>query len=61
MKESYSWLITIIVSVTHPFQIECCHNLIHLFRQKYTTEDGFGQLYDALLKAIETKDALLTV
>jgi hypothetical protein len=61
MEQSYNWLLNIIESCKHPFQIECCQNLINLFRQKYTLEDGFGPLYDALLASMEAKDALLTV
>lgn len=62
MTESYKWLIGIIESCNHPFQLECCHTLINLFRQKYTLEEGFGPLYDNLISVMETtKETLLTV
>lgn len=61
MQESYLWLFNIIDSVNNPFQLDCCHTLINLFRQKFTLEDDFGDYYDNLLKHIEAKDALLSV
>lgn len=61
MKESYLWILNIIDSVDHSFQIECCKTLVSLFRLKYTQEEEFGPLYDTLLKAIKVKGGLLKV
>jgi hypothetical protein len=61
MKEHYRWLLNIIDSVDHSFQLDCCNALLRLFRQKYTEEEEFGPLYDTLLKILEAKGALLTV
>lgn len=61
MIESYFWLLNIIDSVNHPFQLDCCNTLIGLFRQRYTQEEEFGPLHDTLLKVIEAKKSSLPV
>jgi len=61
MTESYNWLLNIIASCKAPFQLDCCHTLIALFRQRFTDTEGFGPLYDDLLKHVEAKDALLII
>lgn len=61
MLDSQKWLLIIIDSCKHQFQLDCCHTLIGLFRVKYQFEDGFGPLYDELMSAIAAKDALLTI
>lgn len=61
MVESYNWLLPIIDSCQHPFQLSCCHTLIDLFRRMYTNESEFGSYYDKLMEGMAVKDALLTV
>lgn len=61
MKESYQWVWDCIDSCKNSFQLECCNTLIYLFRQKYTTEDGFGELYDALMNKHDSKNVQIGV
>ena len=61
MIDSYHWIIGIINSCNNRFQIECCQNLIELFKRMYTQEDGVVSLTESLNLNMATKDILLTI
>lgn len=61
MKESCLWVWNCIDSSTNEFQLNCCHNLINLFRQMYTLEDGFGKYYDHLMSKYDSKKIQMSV
>jgi hypothetical protein len=59
MLESYKWISEIIDSCENRFQIDCCNNLIDLFKKMYTHKEGINELYDNLLGKMIVKDISL--
>jgi hypothetical protein len=61
MTQDFHFVRTVILSCTNTFQIECCHTLITLFRQKYAKEKEVTSMVDDLIVAITEKETSISV
>lgn len=61
MKEDAQWIVGIIQSCINPFQLDCCHNLLHNFRQIHGKDDETGEHSDNIYSALEDKTVQLSV
>lgn len=58
MNKDFTWVRSVILSCMNLFQLDGCHSLIHLYRQKYP---DFKNDYETVLDEINRKEVSISV